>query len=123
MKSESSHPLARTHVTQRPWPVLIDMGVGAVGLALFFTIISTGTYWLGKPVPVVHISHSISALPLYASYSVVRMGIAYLLSVAFAVGYGYIAAYNQRVEAWMIAVLDILQSIPVLSFLPRSCWP
>ncbi len=112
------HPLARTHVTQRPWPVLIDMGVGVVGLALFFTVIRTGTYWLGKPVPVVDISHSIKALPLYASYSVVRMGIAYLLSVAFAVGYGYIAAYNQRVEAWMIAVLDILQSIPVLSFLP-----
>jgi NitT/TauT family transport system permease protein len=112
------HPLARTLVTERRWPFLIDMGVAACGLAIFFTIISTGTYWLGKPVPVVEISHSIGALPLYASYSVVRMGIAYLLSVAFAVGYGYIAAYNQRVEAWMIAVLDILQSIPVLSFLP-----
>ena len=33
-------------------------------------------------------------------------------------GYGYIAAYNQRVEGVMVAVLDILQSIPVLSFLP-----
>jgi NitT/TauT family transport system permease protein len=94
------------------------MGVGAVGLALFFTVIRTGTYWLGKPIPVVEISHSIGALPLYASYSAVRMGIAYLLSVAFAVAYGYIAAYNPRVEAWMISVLDILQSIPVLSFLP-----
>ena len=46
------------------------------------------------------------------------MGIAYLLSLAFAVSYGYIAAYNPRIEAWMVAVLDILQSIPVLSFLP-----
>ena len=44
--------------------------------------------------------------------------IAYLLSLIFAVTYGYIAAYNPRVEAWMVAVLDILQSIPVLSFLP-----
>ncbi len=33
-------------------------------------------------------------------------------------GYGYIAAYTPRVEAVMIAALDILQSIPVLSFLP-----
>ena len=41
-----------------------------------------------------------------------------LLSLIFAVAYGYIAARNTRVEAWMIAVLDILQSIPVLSFLP-----
>ena len=47
-----------------------------------------------------------------------RIGIAYFLSLIFAVAYGYIAAHNTRVEAWMIAVLDILQSIPVLSFLP-----
>ena len=64
------------------------------------------------------ISQSPRALPLYAFYSVVRIGLAYLLSLVFAVGYGYIAAYNKRVEAFMIAVLDILQSIPVLSFLP-----
>ena len=88
------------------------------GLAIFFAIVSTGAYWLGKPVPVVPISHSIGALPLYAFYSIVRIGIAYLLSLVFAITYGYIAAYNPRIEAWMIAVLDILQSIPVLSFLP-----
>jgi NitT/TauT family transport system permease protein len=49
---------------------------------------------------------------------VVRIAIAYVLSLTFAVAYGYIAAHNKRAEAWMIAVLDILQSIPVLSFLP-----
>jgi NitT/TauT family transport system permease protein len=68
--------------------------------------------------PAVVISLSVRALPLYAFYSVARIAIAYLLSLIFAVSYGYIAAYNPRVEAWMIAVLDILQSIPVLSFLP-----
>jgi NitT/TauT family transport system permease protein len=112
------HPLARTLVTARTWPIVIDAGVAACGLAIFFSIVSTGAYWLGKPVPVVPISHSISALPVYAFYSIVRIFIAYLLSLCFAVSYGYIAAYNPRVEAWMIAVLDILQSIPVLSFLP-----
>jgi NitT/TauT family transport system permease protein len=112
------HPLARTLVTTRTWPFLIDVGVAACGLAIFFTIVSTGTYWLGVPVPVVPISHSISALPVYAFYSIVRIALAYLLSLVFAVSYGYTAAYNPRVEAWMIAVLDILQSIPVLSFLP-----
>jgi NitT/TauT family transport system permease protein len=111
-------PLARTLVIDRTWPVVIDLAVGACGLAFFFTIVSTGTYWLGKPVPVVPISHSIGALPGYAFYSLVRIGIAYLLSLAFAITYGYTAAYNPRIEAWMIAVLDILQSIPVLSFLP-----
>jgi NitT/TauT family transport system permease protein len=112
------HPLARSLVTVRTWPLLIDLGVAACALTVFFSIVSTGVYWLGKPVPVVPISNSIGALPLYAFYSIVRMGIAYLLSLVFAITYGYVAAYNPRVEAWMIAVLDILQSIPVLSFLP-----
>jgi NitT/TauT family transport system permease protein len=48
----------------------------------------------------------------------VRIGLAYLLSLLFAITYGYIAAYNLRAEKVMIAILDILQSIPVLSFLP-----
>jgi NitT/TauT family transport system permease protein len=110
--------LARSLVTVRTWPFFIDAGVALCALAVFFAVVSTGLYWLGKPVPVVAISTSITALPLYAFYSIVRMCIAYLLSVAFAISYGYIAAYNPRLEPWMVAVLDILQSIPVLSFLP-----
>ncbi len=112
------HPLARTLVTARSWPFLIDLAVAACGLTIFFSIVSTGAYWMGKPIPVVPISNSISALPLYAFYSIVRMSIAYFISLVFAISYGYIAAYNPRVEPWMVAVLDILQSIPVLSFLP-----
>ena len=112
------HPLARSLVTARTWPIFMDLAVAAVVLAGFLALVSTGVYWLGKPVPVVPISNSIAALPLYALYSIVRMGIAYLLSLVFAISYGYIAAYNSRVEPWMVAVLDILQSIPVLSFLP-----
>jgi NitT/TauT family transport system permease protein len=111
-------PLARTLVSVRSTPFFVDLGVAACALAIFFAIVSTGVYWFQKPIPVVAISSSIGALPLYAFYSIVRMVIAYCLSLAFAVTYGYIAAYNPRVEPWMVAVLDILQSIPVLSFLP-----
>src|SRR5579863_10331049 len=112
------HPFARTLITVRTWPFVIDVGVGLCGLALFFGIIHMARYWMGAAVPVVPISHSLRALPLYAFYSIVRITLAYLLSLVFAVSYGYIAAYHPRVEAWMVAVLDILQSIPVLSFLP-----
>jgi NitT/TauT family transport system permease protein len=112
------HPLARSLVTVRTWPFFIDLGVAALGLAVFFGVVSTGVYWFQKPIPVVPISTSFAALPVYAFYSIVRMTIAYLLSLAFAISYGYIAAYNPRIEPWMVAVLDILQSIPVLSFLP-----
>jgi NitT/TauT family transport system permease protein len=108
----------RSLVAVRSWPFFTDVIVGACGLAIFFAVVRIGSYWFGQPVPAVTISHSVSALPLYAFYSIVRIGIAYVLSLVFAVGYGYLAAYNPRIEAWMIAVLDILQSIPVLSFLP-----
>ena len=111
-------PLARTLVNVRSTPFVIDLGVAACALAIFFAIVSTGVYWFQKPIPMVPISSSIGALPVYAFYSIVRMVIAYFLSLAFAVTYGYIAAYNARFEPWMVAVLDILQSIPVLSFLP-----
>jgi NitT/TauT family transport system permease protein len=109
---------ARSLVTVRKWPVFIDLGVGLCALALFFAVVHTGQYWLGRPVPMVPISLKSSSLPLYAFYSVVRIGIAYVLSLVFAIAYGYTAAYNKRLESWMIAALDILQSIPVLSFLP-----
>ncbi len=112
------HPFARSLVFARTGPFFIDACVALCGLAIFFSVVRTGVYWMGKPVPVVPISHSLSALPVYAFYSIIRIGIAYLLSLVFAITYGYTAAYNPRIEAWMIAVLDILQSIPVLSFLP-----
>ncbi len=111
-------PFARSLVTVRTWPFFIDLALAGCALALFFAVVSTGVYWFQKPIPVVAISSSISALPVYAFYSIVRMAIAYLLSLAFAVTYGYVAAYNPRIEPWMVAMLDILQSIPVLSFLP-----
>jgi NitT/TauT family transport system permease protein len=115
---KTQHPLARTLVPARTWPIFIDLTVVLCALAFFLGMIRLGTYWMARPTPGIVISRSIRALPLYAFYSIARMGIAYLLSLVFAVGYGYIAAYNRRVEAWMLAVLDILQSIPVLSFLP-----
>ena len=110
--------LSRSLVLERTWPFFLDLSVAACGLALFYAVLRIAEYWMGHPVPAVEISPSAKMLPLYAFYSIVRIFVAYLLSLIFAVGYGYVAAYNPRVEAFMIAVLDILQSIPVLSFLP-----
>ena len=114
----TQHPFARSLVTVRSWPFVLDLGIGICGLAIFLGIVRMAAYWMEAPVPVVPISHSIRALPMYAVYSIVRITIAYTLSIFFAIAYGYIAAYSSRLEAGMIALLDILQSIPVLSFLP-----
>ncbi|HEX4582940.1 MAG TPA: ABC transporter permease subunit, partial [Acidobacteriaceae bacterium] len=118
MKVSRIPTLSRTLVLERSWPVVLDLTVAAFCLATFYCVVLLGRYWFSHPVPAAEISQSVSALPLYAFYSIVRIGVAYLLSLIFAVGYGYYAAYHPRVEAFMIAVLDILQSIPVLSFLP-----
>jgi len=97
---------------------LPDILMFAAGIALFYGILVVGRTWLGPFTPEVEISHSLLALPAYAGYSLLRITIAYVLSLAFTIVYGYIAAYNPRAERFMIPLLDVLQSIPVLSFLP-----
>jgi NitT/TauT family transport system permease protein len=110
--------LARAQVFRRTWPVVLDLCVAAIGLAVFYAILRIAMFWAGPPSEQMAVSLSPRALPQYAFYSVVRILLAYLLSLVFAVSYGYLAAYSKRLEPFMIATLDILQSIPVLSFLP-----
>lgn len=64
------------------------------------------------------ISLSPGALPYYAGLSLGRMAGAYLLSVIFTFTYGRAAAYNRQAERVLIPLLDVLQSVPILSFLP-----
>jgi NitT/TauT family transport system permease protein len=66
----------------------------------------------------VPISTSLTALPAYALLSLVRSLIALAISYVFALSYGTIAARNPRYERVMIPMLDVLQSLPVLTFLP-----
>ena len=100
------------------WSFITDLPIFAGGLALFCVFILLARYWASPFTPAVEISRSPSALPLYAFYSFLRIGIAYFLSLIFTLAYGYVAAYNAKAERLMIPLLDILQSIPVLSFLP-----
>ncbi|MFZ0773963.1 MAG: ABC transporter permease subunit [Candidatus Sulfotelmatobacter sp.] len=97
---------------------LPDLIMFGAGIALFYGVVTVGRSWFGPFTPSVEISRSLSALPAYAGYSLLRIAIAYFLSLVFALVYGYVAAYNQRAERFMIPLLDVLQSIPVLSFLP-----
>src|SRR5258708_21984342 len=97
---------------------LPDLVMFAGGIALFYAVLMVGRSWLGPFTPEVAISHSPWALPVYAGYSLLRMTLAYVLSLAFTLVYGYVAAYNPRAERFMIPLLDVLQSIPVLTFLP-----
>ncbi len=105
--------LPRLEVSSLP-----DVLMFAAGLALFYGVLMLGRTWFGPFTAVAEISPSPRALPVYAGYSLLRITIAYILSLSFTLVYGYVAAYNPRAERFMIPLLDVLQSIPVLSFLP-----
>jgi NitT/TauT family transport system permease protein len=105
--------LPRIEVSRLP-----DVIMFGAGIALVYGVVTAGHSWFGPFTPTVEISSSLRALPAYAGYSLLRITIAYVLSLGFALVYGYVAAYNPRAERFMLPLLDVLQSIPVLSFLP-----
>ena len=100
------------------WAFLIDIAIFLFVFAAIFGVYAIGRAWLGPVSPRTEISQNPRVLPLYAFYSLVRIGVAYALSLAFALAYGYVAARSRRAEIILVPLLDILQSIPVLSFLP-----
>jgi NitT/TauT family transport system permease protein len=93
-------------------------GVILLGIA---SMLYAGTR-LAFHVPAVIAGPDISLLPLalprYALLSVARMAVAYFLSLLFSLFYGYAAARNRTARAVLMPLLDVLQSVPILSFLP-----
>jgi NitT/TauT family transport system permease protein len=57
-------------------------------------------------------------LPWYAAFSLMRMVAAYGLSFLFTLVVATAAARNPSAEKIILPILDILQSVPILSFLP-----
>ena len=96
----------------------IDLIIFLAFVALLTFLVAAAARWSAPLTPQVAISFSPTVLPLYAGYSLLRMMLGYLLSLIFTLVYGHIAATNRRAEAIMVPILDILQSIPILSFLP-----
>lgn len=93
--------------------ILILLFIGSI----IYAISSLNTYYT-RPSQPLSFDLSPSKLPLYSLYSLLRVILAYILSFIFTLVYGYTAAYNKKLEKILIPLLDILQSIPVLSFLP-----
>lgn len=81
-------------------------------------IVRLAQNWTGSYRSTVTIDLSFAALPRYALLSLSRGLVAYVLSLGFTLGYGYWAAKDRLAERVLIPLLDILQSIPVLGFMP-----
>jgi NitT/TauT family transport system permease protein len=99
-------------------PGWVDAALIVALVALAYGIVVAASHWTAPLTPSAHINLAPRSLPLYAGLSTLRMALAYLLSLAFTLVYARIAAGNRRAERVMAPLLDILQSIPILSFLP-----
>ncbi len=86
--------------------------------ALLFGAASVAREWRQPRNLTVEIDLSLAALPKYALYTFARAWIAYLLSLLFTLLIASWAFYDQRARRFILVALDILQSLPVLAFLP-----
>jgi NitT/TauT family transport system permease protein len=99
----------------RLWVDALLLG-GLAGLG--YGVVLLAGQWTAPSRHVVEIDLSPWHLPAYAFASLSRGLVAYVLSLLFTFVYGYWAAKDRRAERVLIPLLDILQSIPVLGFMP-----
>jgi len=104
------------HALRRFRAVDLLIVIGMAGL--LFGLIELGREWGAPRHREFQISDSPWALPEYTFYSLCRGLLAYCLSLGFTLVYGYWAAKDALAERILIPMLDVLQSIPVLGFMP-----
>ena len=99
-------------------PIVSDLFVVCVIAAMIYGMLAFAQQWQAHYNPTYKIDLSLSALPLYSAFSALRGFVAYLISLAFTLVVGYWAAKNKMAEKIILPILDVMQSIPVLGFLP-----
>ncbi len=96
----------------------VDLFGLAVLLAVISGVVVVAREWVGPLRPVAEIRLEPRYLPLYTFLSLSRGVAAYALSFLFTMVYGSVMARVRGAERVMLPMLDILQSVPVLGFLP-----
>jgi NitT/TauT family transport system permease protein len=98
----------------------VDLLIFTAVLGLLWSILEFGTGMMvhfdatSQSLPIsTHIRH----IPYYIGRTLIRMWIAFGFSLIFTFSIGYLAAKNKVARAIILPFLDIMQSIPVLSFL------
>ncbi|HEU5480004.1 MAG TPA: ABC transporter permease subunit, partial [Candidatus Tumulicola sp.] len=114
--TEGRSPAAPVVTTPAPrWVEFVLLcGVAAVT----FGVTRAAAEWRAPLSPGFRISLSPAKLPYYAALSTLRMVLAYIVSLVFSLAYARFAASSKAAERVMLPLLDILQSIPILSFMP-----
>ena len=109
-------PVVQT--VRAPTPRWVDLLLFAAVVAVGYGIVRATAEWREPIPPTLAIDLSPWQLPRYAGLSTLRMAFAYLLSLGFSLAYARLAASSRAAERVMMPLLDILQSIPILSFMP-----
>lgn len=94
--------------------VFLLLGIAVV----IYSLVAVAQEWAGPYRPRTEIDLSLLSLIRYSFFSLVRVFAGYLFSLLFTLGYGYLAAKSRLAEPILIPLLDILQSVPVLGFMP-----
>lgn len=98
--------------------LLSDLAILCFLSTLIYGVASLGREGTSHFHRLTEIDLSVWKLPYYTLLSGIRGSVAYFLSLCFSLVVGYAAAHSRSAERWIIPLLDILQSIPVLGFLP-----
>ena len=102
-------------IRHRRWIDLLVLAALAATLAALWLV---GKEWASVQRPTVLIDLSAWALPKYLLLSLIRAVAAYMVSLAFTLVVAYWAAKDPLAERILVPILDILQSVPLLAFLP-----
>ena len=97
------------------WADLLALGIFVL---LLYGLFAVTNEWRAPARAAVEIDLGLGSLPRYTFFSLCRGLAAFALSFFFTMIYGYVAARVRGADRVMLPVLDILQSIPVLGFMP-----
>lgn len=84
----------------------------------FVALVAVGRSWAAPVAALPPIDLSLSSLPYAFFLSLSRIVLAYLFCLVTSLAVGYWAAHSRLAELILVPLIDIGQSIPVLTFLP-----
>ena len=96
----------------------LDLLVLAALIGILYGLVIVGREWTGAQRPMVDIDLRLSALPKYMLFSIFRAAVAFSICIGLTFTLAYWAAKDPIAERFLIPILDILQSVPILAFLP-----
>lgn len=96
----------------------LDLLVLVALVGILYGLVIVGREWTGSQRPLVDIDLHLSALPKYMLFSIVRAAVAFSICICLTFTLAYWAAKDAMAERFLIPLLDILQSVPILAFLP-----